>query len=234
MAKGKNGYKPCGQATRKGTKCKLPALENGRCMWHGGKNKPGVDHPAIKHGLSAGKGKTMLIPGARKSSALPPRFYDNVMAASEDPNLSSLHDEIIMVDVRISDLTERVDTGESGEMWMQLRELSERYKRESDPDAKYLMLEEIFTKIYQGSTDHQTWLDINMNIEQKARLIRAETTRMKELDMLMRTDRVLLFIRAVIEVVMRNVPDPDQQERIRRAVERLLDLPDINFEGGIT
>lgn len=223
----------CSATKKNGLKCRSWAMENGLCNRHGGTNKPGVDHPAIVHGLRSGVSGKLSIPGARKASALPPRFYDNVMAAAEDPNLSSLNDEIIIVDVRISDLQKRIDTGESGALWQQLQDAAEEYRHAADSEEGFQILNRIISLIERGSSDHQQWLDINMNIEQKARLIRAETARMKELGMLMRTDRVLLFIRAVIEVVMRNVPDPDQQEKIRRAIERLLDMPDINFSEGM-
>lgn len=223
----------CTARTKSGKKCKQWAMANGYCNAHGGMNKPGVDHPRTVHGLRSDPKKNAPVPGARKASGLPSRFYDSVMEAVDDPNLASLNDEIIIVDVRISDLSRRLDTGESGALWMSLQDAVENYQSESDQEEAFRLLNRIFQMIERGSTDHQQWLDINMNIEQKARLIRAETQRMKDVGMLMRTDRVLLFIRAVVEVVMRNVPDPDQQERIRRSIERLLDLPDVNLDGGL-
>lgn len=223
----------CKARTKAGKKCNGWAMENGSCQAHGGRNKPGADHPRTVHGLRADPAKNAAIPGARKASGLPTRFYDSVMEAVDDPNLSSLNDEIIIVDARIVDLMRRLDTGESGVLWMKLQDLVSDYQNENDKEVAFRMLNQIFQLIERGSSDHQQWLDINMNIEQKARLIKYETSRMKDVGMLMRTDRVLLFIRAVVEVVMRNVPDPDQQEKIRRAIERLLDLPDVNLEGGL-
>lgn len=209
------------------------AMENNRCMHHGGKNKPGVDSPVIKHGLRADPVKNMAIPGGRKASALPERFYDNVMAAAEDPNLGSLFDEILIVDARISDLQKRIDTGESGQMWLDLGQLKEDWLKTSDPDERYDILREIFRKIDDGSTDHMTWLDINAEIELKARLLKADAQLAVDRGLMIRSDRVLLLVRAIIEIVMREVADPDIQERIRLAVGRLLDRPEVNLNGNI-
>ena len=65
------------------------------------------------------------------------------------------------------------------------------------------------------------------------RIIRAETQRAKDIELPVRKDRVLLFIRAVVETVMRNVPDPEIQEIIRREIAKLINLPDYDFDRGL-
>lgn len=224
----------CKAKTQAGKKCQKWAMENGRCSKHGGKNGTGVDSPRIVHGLrQSDPAKTMAVPGGRKATGLPTRFYDFVMGASEDPNLTSLFDELLIVDSRIADLISRIDTGESGSLWVSLQNAVGEYRKESDDKVKKDLLFSIFGMIEAGSTDHQAWLDINMNIDQKTKLLRAETQMMKDKEMLIRADRVLLLVRAVVEVVMRNVPDPDQQEKIRIAVGKLLDRPEVNLHGGL-
>ena len=40
----------CGARTRKGGKCRQLAMPNGRCYFHGGKSRSGMDHGRYKEG----------------------------------------------------------------------------------------------------------------------------------------------------------------------------------------
>ena len=40
----------CGAKTRKGGRCRQPAMKNGRCRLHGGKSLSGKQHGRYKHG----------------------------------------------------------------------------------------------------------------------------------------------------------------------------------------
>ena len=40
----------CGAKTRRGTACRCPAMQNGKCRIHGGRSLNGKDHPGYKHG----------------------------------------------------------------------------------------------------------------------------------------------------------------------------------------
>ena len=40
----------CGAKTRKGGRCRQPAMKNGRCRLHGGKSLSGIQHGRYKHG----------------------------------------------------------------------------------------------------------------------------------------------------------------------------------------
>ena len=194
--------------------------------------RTGLANHQAKHGLYADPSKALTIPGGRKASALPVRFHDDLLAAADDPNLSSLYDEMLIVDARISDLQKRIDKGESGALWMKLQQTIEEWARSSTPEEAAAKIDEMFALIRRGSSDHQQWLDIHFAIDQKMRIIRAETQRAKDIELLVRKDRVLLFIRAVVETVMRNVPDPEIQEIIRREIAKLINLPDYDFDRG--
>jgi hypothetical protein len=42
----------CGEKTKNGLPCKAPAMTNGKCRWHGGRNRgaPRGNKNAVKHG----------------------------------------------------------------------------------------------------------------------------------------------------------------------------------------
>ncbi len=41
----------CGAKTRHGTRCRQPAMRNGKCRLHGGKSLSGKAHGRYRHGL---------------------------------------------------------------------------------------------------------------------------------------------------------------------------------------
>lgn len=46
------GIALCGEDTKNGNPCKAPAMANGKCRWHGGRNRgaPRGNKNALKHG----------------------------------------------------------------------------------------------------------------------------------------------------------------------------------------
>ena len=46
------GITLCGEKTKRGLACKAPAMTNGKCRWHGGRNRgaPRGNKNALKHG----------------------------------------------------------------------------------------------------------------------------------------------------------------------------------------
>ncbi len=45
-----DSYPMCGAKTRHGGPCRQPAMNNGRCYYHGGKSLSGEAHGRYKHG----------------------------------------------------------------------------------------------------------------------------------------------------------------------------------------
>jgi hypothetical protein len=76
------------------------------CRFHGGKVPRGPALPQFRHG--------------RYSRFLPSRLAATYQTAAKDPELLSLRRELALVDARLDDLLQRVDTGESGALWAPL------------------------------------------------------------------------------------------------------------------
>lgn len=104
----KEKKKICGAKTRSGGVCKARPMANGRCRLHGGKSLGGLNSPRLKTG--------------RHSKYLPKNLLKNYQVALNDPTLLQLHDEIALVDARLAQLLQMVDTGiESKEQWSNLQ-----------------------------------------------------------------------------------------------------------------
>jgi hypothetical protein len=101
--------KTCGAKTKHdGTPCeRSPVRGRTRCRVHGGKTLVGSASPTYRTG--------------RYSKYVPERLRERYEAAEDDAELLSLRGEIALTDARLLDLLARVNTGESGQLWAELR-----------------------------------------------------------------------------------------------------------------
>ena len=93
-------------------RCKRGAMA-GRsvCYNHGGASPVGAASPQFKNG--------------RYSKFLPERLRDRYQEAQRDPEILVLRDEVALADARLADLLTRVDAGESGALWKEVKGLGE-------------------------------------------------------------------------------------------------------------
>src|SRR5262245_14503330 len=99
-AKSKRSQQQCQKAVTPGRQV---------CHIHGGKTPAGIASASFKHG--------------RYSKYLPTRMLASYNQALRDQSLT-LFGEVALLQARIDDLLPRVDTGESGKRWQELRTLS--------------------------------------------------------------------------------------------------------------
>lgn len=194
-----NGKQICGAKTSKGTPCRKPPKPGkNRCKLHGGNNLSGIAHPNYKDG--------------RYTNDIPARLVENYEAAKNDPNLLSVRDDMALLEARIRDLLKRVDSGESGRLWRQLRETYQAFRRATnageDDEAKRL-LSEIGQLINAGYQDAQAWTEIENTIERKRKLGADERKRLVEMEQMIQTDRMLLVAGALVDAVRKHVSDRD-------------------------
>lgn len=203
----------CGAKTRQGTICKRPPnAGRERCYLHGGATPRGLESANTKHG--------------RKSKDLPERLQPNLYRAIHDQELSSLQDEIVIIDVLIADLVESLDRGESGEFWYRLRDLAKEYKR-SNPDDRIFVLEEIFSTIEGGATESEKRDELATLIERKGRLVSLEIKHLKDLNVLIPSDKVVLMFNAYTDLAMRFIRNEDDRKQIAAEARRLLNVREI-------
>lgn len=106
MPNEKREPKLCGAKTRKGTPCKRYAMDNGRCILHGGRNvndKRGLKVPGrpITHGLYSRYARGSIAELAKKYL--------------EDKNFLSLKEEIAVTRALLSRILENIDANSEPE-----------------------------------------------------------------------------------------------------------------------
>lgn len=196
---------------------KLPTPGARVCYMHGSKSLVGIANPAFKDG--------------RKSKYMPTRMLDDLVAASSDPDLHSLREEITIIDARISDLIKRVDTGESGHLWKLLSEAQREVDRLERAGANYaeeltFARNEVRSLIIDGHDDYVAWQEVMDAIDRRKKLLESERKRMIEMKKSVDTDRVLALFGALMNVVKNRVDDRETLSHIARDAARLINAPE--------
>lgn len=180
---------------RTGERCKAQAV-TGRtvCYHHGGAIPRGRALPQTTHG--------------RYSKHLPTRMLATYEQASQDAELLNLRADIALLDARLADLLGRVDSGESGTLWQELRTAWKTVKRAPDAeDAAAIAFAELGPLIERGYQDTQAWGEIGRIIEQRRKLAESERKRLVEMQQMMTAGQAQLLIARLYDVVTQHVSD---------------------------
>lgn len=210
---GHNGSQPiCGaQLTgkRRGQVCQSTVvMENGRCRLHGGKSLKGMASPQYKHG--------------RYSKYMPARLMDAAQAASVDPELLSLRAEIGLVYARMADILKRVDTNESGQLWERVGEAFTEFEHARGTVREVPGLERLRAAIESGQTDYEAWHEVGLLIEQRRKLVETEQKRLIAMEQMITTERALLLVGAIVNIIKTRVNDANVLSAITEDVGKLL------------
>lgn len=205
---GKPGRKPagakCGAKKRDGSLCKKPPVKGrNRCRLHGGAQKRGAQHHSFKDG--------------RYSKLLPARFLAEYERSRQDPDIMRLRDEVALVDVRIKELVGKLDTGETGEAWRKLQQLTGAYteaKGEKNPEAQIEAAEKIVALIQAAGSVFSAWNEINMQVDVRRRLVETESRVMINLSSHLTLDNVGTYFAALTAAVKAEAPE-DVIQRIQ-------------------
>ena len=135
---------------RDGRPCRQPAMRGKTvCKMHVGKSKSGMAHGNYKHG--------------RYSKVLPVRLQRSYEQATNNPQLLSVRHDLAACEALLVEAFGRLDTGESGQVWSDLREALTAFEKAEvrrDPDAMDEQLATIRTLIRRGHGEADVIEDI--------------------------------------------------------------------------
>jgi hypothetical protein len=200
----------CGAKNKAGNPCGSPAMQNGRCRIHGGASLSGAASPTFKTG--------------RHSKHLPTRMLAQYEATKNDPNILALNDEIAMYDARLNDVLLRVDSGESGHLW---RELKATYKalqdanRRKEPALVQELMTDLGALITRGHSDYAAWSEIGRIIEARRKLVESERKRLVDMQQMMSAEQGMMLVAQIYEQVKLHVSDRATLNAIGMGLARL-------------
>lgn len=149
-----------------------------------------------------------------------------------------LDEEIVMLDGRISDLCERLSTGERGTVWDDMQasvgEFQEAFdgwrtsqagEREAKAAALFASLESIKAIAAKGKETEQAWRDLDAAIHSKAKITAIEAKRMADMGEIATRDEVKTLVLQIVNVVKDHVTDPQTLRLISNDLMPVLGNP---------
>jgi hypothetical protein len=185
-AKAKSTQERCGLRAEPGFKV---------CRYHGGKSLVGPAAPNYKHG--------------GYSRVMPTRMLQRYEEAENDPELLSHRTAIALTDSRIVDLLRRVDVGESGQLWRDLRDTWTAFRQTSDEDERKFHLQNLHSLITKGASDWQVWHEVFDLLEKLRRHKDSEQKRLFAMEQIVTVDEAMAYGAALSQAVRRHVKDAD-------------------------
>jgi len=186
----------CGAKTRAGTPCRRPPRSNGRCKLHGGKSLKGIGSPTFKTG--------------KYSKYLPAPIQEKYHEAIADKNLLTLRSEIGLVDTRIFELCDRLNTGETDKLWNKLSEHQSELKQARETGDTELLkssLESIIDMIEKGDQIRQSWKELLTTIDVRRKLVESEWDRLAKMDQLITAEQAIFLMSRIVGIIKDHVTD---------------------------
>jgi len=182
------------KAKQSGEQCKRHAVVGREvCAIHGGKSLASVASPTFKTG--------------RHSKYLPARLQERYAASIADSELLALREDIALLDARLGELLERVDTGGSGQRWSQLTVAWFAFKTATDPIEVIKARLLVDTIIDDAATDYAAWGEVHNILEQRRKLSESEQKRLVTMQQMVTAEQAMLFVAAIQDAVRRHVTD---------------------------
>ena len=163
----------------------------------------------------------------RYSKRLPERLAGKYEEAARDPELLALRDEIALIDARIGELLERIDTGESETAWFKLsRKYADMMEAKSKDDVIGFgaSLREIGDIIKAGDHDYYIWHEIEAALEQRRKLTESERKRLVDMQQMITSERAVLLIARIADIIRTHVQDQRTRAIISTELRTLVDI----------
>lgn len=220
MTKRKDGV-ICGAKTRAEDNhpcLRPPTAGRERCYLHGGGVKRGIEH----HNW---KGSTRRAD--RISAALPRRLGERFQLAKSDPELLQLESDVALVDTRLEELLQLVDSGESGQLWARVQGAFTAFCIHRGTERGPAAFDALEAAIEAGASDRERWAEVAGLLDQRRKLVESERKRQVEMKLVMSMESVSTFFATVGAAVRRHVSDEETLRAIDAEFRVLVNLPEL-------
>jgi hypothetical protein len=191
--------------------CRRAAVPGKRvCRLHGGLTPGGIASPHFKN-----RGRSKYLPARMLAS------YNEALAVKS----LSLRQDVAVIEARIVDLLTRVDAGESGQLWQDLRKLATDMltaREQQDYARVAVLLTDLVQQVEKGAADHQLWEEIITLTLKKSKVVATEHKMMVDGQQLIRLDQVLWLVTALIDAIQKVETDREKLAAIHTEFCRVL------------
>jgi hypothetical protein len=140
-------------------RCRNSKMPNGKCRMHGGTSPPpGPTHPSAKT-LEHSKFPTIK------------NLSERIKEASANPHLMELPRHVSTLEARISELTESLEVGGTGDQWAQARELFAKLDQATRGGEHDDLLDGLRLVLFDGESRAKMWQELKDTIASQVRII---------------------------------------------------------------
>ena len=183
------------QSKRSQQRCRKPATPgHAVCHMHGSKSFTGLGSRTYRHG--------------KYSKVLPVQLQGRYEQARTDKSLLSVREDIAVAEARLADLFSRIDTGESGHLWHELRQTVEAFSAAMQAGEVPAMQRHFATMrqlVTQGSDDAQAWRDIQQLWLSRCRLTETEIKTLATAQQMVTVEQVMTYFGLITETIVQTV-----------------------------
>ena len=210
----------------------FPVHGSRRCRLHGGATPKGLDHP--RSTLRRYRG-----------ADLPQRLADRYLRAMRDPELTSLGQELGLLDSRVAQLLEQFPTEESAAGWalvasttrqleLAVEELPGCADPELDHEGRRALADKLRARLLehvrqlergvgQAAAERSLWSEVLEAFELRRRLVDTERRREEALQVSLTMRQGVALVGALVSIVGDEVADPSVRLRIAERLRLALD-----------
>lgn len=148
------------------------------------------------------------------SNKLPERMREKFLEARSDPELLNLRDSLALLDSRLEDILIRVDTGESGAAWTNVRKAMDAFLKEFyDDEGKHVneRLDDLKDAIQKGLEDYAIWSEVINLLEQRRKIVESEQKRLVAMQQVITISDAMVLMTALANIVKKHVVDRQVQ-----------------------
>jgi len=215
----------CGAATSSSKytqPCSFTPMENGRCRSHGGLTPAGIASPHWKTG--------------KHSRYIPEGLRDRYNEAVSDPDLLEMRGEIALLDARLSELLEQLNTGGGMEDWGRILRLWEQFN-DLQNQASVAGIDEAVLRRLQGQIadtmremnrvirgGHRNislWHEIQNVMEDRRRLVSTEGKRLSDMHQMITAERATTWAYRILDIMKDRIKDKNVLGQIAADIRRL-------------
>lgn len=188
-------------------------MPNGRCRRHGGLSLAGAASPSFKTGAY--------------SKYLPQRLLTHYEAGLSNPRLLELKEQIALVDARIVEQLQSLDTGENGATWRLLRDTFaelQQAMRGGDAAKLIIYVNSVAKLIEIGNQDVDTWESIYEAVEMRRKLAESERRAMLQAEQMLTLSEAMSMVGAILVAVKEHVKDRAALAAINAHVAKIVTI----------
>lgn len=170
---------------------------------------------------------------SRYTKTLPKDLRKKYEQAAADPELLSLRADIALIQTRINLITQRIETGESGEAWANLQKAFINFDMamiSKDMDGLNAAVETMKGIISEGTSQETAWDEVIDLIQRKKEIAGAEWKRLLSMQQMISSEMAYALVEQIMDVVLRHVTEPGPRKLIAAEIGEIVGSSDKDGE----